>query len=222
MWINRGDQYLAADFSYSSTIIQHIEAHCQTSTSCTVAYYYFDFNDRLNMTINSFLRSLLRQICAREMVLPQAVQRFCSQHRASGQQPDPQSLVALLQVVIGALRKQSFLIIDALDEYPEAGREDLLKIFKLLIDHGSADIHILVTSRNEHDIKHALSKIATDVCMEGSTVDDDIRMHVRSCLAEDARLCRLPGLMKHEIESRLGEGARGMLVFGISVRDLNA
>lgn len=89
------------------------------------------------------------------------------------------------------------------------------------MEHGPAHIHILLTSRNEHDIKHALTKISTNVCMEGSIVDDDIRRHVRSCLAEDARLCRLPGPIKHEIESRLGGDARGMLVFRVSAWDLN-
>lgn len=189
-----------------------MQDYCQTSTSRAVAYYYFDYNDTVNMTVNNFLRSLIRQICAFEVELPQVVKAFCSQHRTSGQQPSPKSLITLLHAVVYVLQKETFIIADALDEYPEPKRKELFSILTSIIG-GCNDIHILVTSRNEQDIAHTLDKISTEkICINSSIVDEDIRLHIRSCLTDDPKLSRLPAIMKQEIETRLGEDAHGMLV----------
>lgn len=165
------------------------------------------------MTINSFLRSLIRQICAFEVELPQVVKSFCSQHRTSGQQPSPKSLISLLHAVIDVLQSETFIIADALDEYPESERKELLSILRFIIDHGCKDMHILVTSRNEQDIAHTFDKMSTEIIgLDSSIVDEDIRLHVRSCLLDDSKLSRLPDHMKQEIEDRLGKDAHGMLV----------
>lgn len=188
-----------------------MQDYCQTSTSRAIAYYYFDYNDTVNLTINSFLRSLIRQVCAFEVELPQVVKAFVSQHRTSGQQPSPKSLFALLHAVVDVLHKETFIVADALDEYPEPKRKELLSILKLVTECGCDDIHMLITSRDEQDVAHTLGKISTEIiCLNSSIVDVDIKLHVRSCLADDPKLSRLPDGMKQEIETRLGEDAHGM------------
>ncbi|KAI4225662.1 MAG: hypothetical protein L6R36_003742 [Xanthoria steineri] len=110
-----------------------------------------------------------------------------------------------------SIRKKTFLILDALDEYPENVRQELLNAIKALRDSEHNDIHILVTSRAEYDIEHTLDTEATQkLSIKGPSVDSDISRHVRASLADDARLCRLSPSIKETIETQLVSSARGM------------
>lgn len=161
------------------------------------------------------LRSLIKQLCIGEKDLPIPVQEMCAKYRASGHQPTIKALLMTLHSAIDSIRKKTFLILDALDEYPEAKRHELLSAVKLLSNSEHGDIHVLVTSRKEFDIEHALSAITTqEVSIQGPVIDDDIRKHVRATLLEDARLKRLTPSIKDTIETRLVSQAHGMSVFG--------
>lgn len=180
--------------------------------SSTIAYWYFDFDNSSSLNVSNMLRSLIKQLCFGETVLPTAVQEMCKKYRASGHQPTTKVLLTTLHSAIDSIRKKTFLVLDALDEYPESRRQELLAAIRLLRDSEHGDIHVLVTSRREeYDIRHTLNPITTqEVSIEGHVVDDDIRTHVRACLTEDARLCRLSPSMKEAIEVRLVSSAQGM------------
>ncbi len=159
------------------------------------------------------LRSLIKQLCVGETLIPPTVQEMCSRYRASGHQPTSKVLLATLHSAMDSIRKNTFLILDALDEYPENGRQELLNAIKTLRDSEHNDIHILVTSRAEYDIEHTLDTEATQkFSIKGPSVDSDISRHVRASLADDARLCRLPPSIKETIETQLVSSARGMSV----------
>ena len=161
--------------------------------------------------MHTLLRSLIKQICAGEDMIPQVVQTLVSRHRASGQQPSISTLITVLHNLVDDLRKQTFIILDALDEYPETKRWELLNTLKRLLDSEPRDLHVLATSRETHDIQHKMKILATEkIYIQSSHVDPDIKLHVRTCLVEDPKLDRLPGHIKHEIEIKLGEGAHGM------------
>ena len=165
------------------------------------------------MNVNSLLKSLIKQICAYETELPQVVRQLCSQHQASGHQPSMKRLITLLHEMISSLHKECFIVIDALDEYPEAQRHDLLRALKQIMRCDCKDIHILTTSRKEQDITLVLDTLSTEiVSIQGSFVDTDIQLHIQSCLAEDVRLKRLPDSLKLVIKTKLLENAQGMSV----------
>lgn len=188
-----------------------MKAYCRQNESCTLAYFYFDFNNASNLDVSILLRSLIKQICAGEDKVPQVVQTLVSRHRASGQQPSISTLITALHTAIDDLRKRTFIILDALDEYPENKRLELLKTLKLLLDPGSQEIHVLATSQERHDIQHQMAKLATEKIFIGSSVvDPDIKLHVRTRLAEDPNLDILPPHIKQGIEEKLGKGAHGM------------
>lgn len=197
----------------SSTIIEGLQEVLEADTSSTIAYWYFDFDNASSLNVSNMLRSLIKQLCFGETILPDAVQEMCAKYRASGHQPTTKILLTTLHSAIDSIRKKTFLVLDALDEYPESRRQELLAAIRLLRDSEHGDIHVLVTSRREYDIEHMLNPITTqEVSIEGLVVDDDIRTHVRASLTEDARLCRLSPSMKETIEVRLVQSAQGMLV----------
>ncbi|KAL8689775.1 MAG: hypothetical protein Q9218_004630 [Villophora microphyllina] len=172
------------------------------------------------MSVCNLLRSLIKQICIGESVLPAAVLNMGATYKASGHQPNTKVLVSTLHSAIDSLRKKTYLVIDALDEVPEAKRHELLSVIKLLRGSEHSDVHILLTSRRELDIERALTSIATsNIATESSQVDDDIKMYIRARLAEDSRLCRLPKSVKEAIEVRLGSRAHGMFRWAVCQLD---
>jgi hypothetical protein len=213
------DYTSVANLYRSSTIIEAVKDFCPAGTTRKLAYFYFDFNDTDKQDVVILLRSLIKQLCTSELELPQIVQTLYTHYRASGQQPSIKELSSIFFSVIDELKKEIYIIMDALDEYPEnpgdpkSKRKDLLDQIKRMVEHGSENLHILAMSRNEHDIHDTLERPAAGgISIQSSKVDADIKLHVRTCLAEDAVLKRLPGKVKGDIEVKLGERAHGMRV----------
>lgn len=102
-----------------------------------------------------------------------------------------------------------YTILDALDECTE--REDLLDTPLELAGHGINNLHILLTSRPEREIKDTLEEIATGrVLLQSAKVDKDIGIHVRKRLNIDRKLKQWPDSIKKDIEVSLVKGAQGM------------
>ncbi|KAL8655694.1 MAG: hypothetical protein Q9226_002942 [Calogaya cf. arnoldii] len=195
----------------SSTIIEGLQEILQANIDSTVSYWYFDFNNSSSLSVCNMLRSLIKQLCVGKTSIPPAVQDMCSKYRASGHQPTTKVLLSTLHSAIDSNRKKTFLVLDALDEYPENGRQELLAAIIMLRNSEHDDIHILVTSRMEYDIEHTLEAEATQkLSIHGPAVDSDISRHVRASLADDARLCRLSPSIKGTIEAQLVSNAHGM------------
>lgn len=183
------------------------------SSSTVTAYYYFDFNNTSATDVGNVLRSLVKQVCVGANQIPKVVEMLCSQYRASGQHPSVAVLVSTLRILLQELDAKAYLALDALDEYPEAGRPALLRTLQSMTDPGYGDIYIFVASREEHDIGFCLSKLATEtISIHNFHVDADIRLYTHACLANDPGLSRLPDHMKSIIESKLSERAHGMSV----------
>lgn len=197
-----------------STIIEAVKEVCFESATHKLAYFYFDFQNTEKQNMDITIRSLLRQLCAGEMQLPQEVQIMYDRYKGSGLRPTVEELNLALLSLIDYLGKEIYIIMDALDEFPEksqdSNRQELLDQIKHMVEHPSQQLHILVTSRNEPDIRTTLSDLAgKGISIQSSKVDADIRLFVRTCLEKDP-FHRLPVSVKKSIEARLGEGACGM------------
>lgn len=203
-----------ANMRTSSTIIEAVKEVCFESATHKLAYFYFDFQNTENQNMDIMIRSLLRQLCAGEMQLPQEAQIMYDRYKETGLRPTVEELNLALLSLIDRLGKEVYIIMDALDEFPEksqdSNRQELLDYIKHMVEHPSQQLHILVTSRNEPDIRATLSDLAgKDISIQNSKVDADIRLFVRTCLKKDP-FHRLPVGVKKSIEARLGEGACGM------------
>jgi|ERR1700733_14989994 hypothetical protein len=73
------------------------------------------------------------------------------------------------------------------------------------------NVRVFISSRAELDIESALNSLgAKEICMDQLDVDKDIRLHVRSRLAEDKSLKKWNTRIKQEIEDKLVMKANGM------------
>jgi hypothetical protein len=204
----------SADVNISSTIIEAVKDVCFAGTTHKLTYFYFDFQDTQKQHVAILLRSLIRQLCASETTLPEEVQTMYARYRGIGYEPTIEELTSALFAVIDHLGKEVYLILDALDEFPEnsknSRRKELLEQIKRMAERNFENLHILATSRNEPDIRATLGKLANGcISIQSSKVDADIKMYVRSCLLEDP-FNKLPDSVRGSIETKLGEGANGM------------
>src|SRR6266702_1199388 len=137
----------------SSTIIEAVKEVCFESTTHKLAYFYFDFQNTEKQNMDITIRSLLRQLCAGEMQLPQEVQIMYARYKGTGLRPTVEELNLALLSLIDRLGKEIYIIMDALDEFPErsrdSNRQELLDQIKCMVEHPSQQLHILVTSKNE-------------------------------------------------------------------------
>jgi ATP/maltotriose-dependent transcriptional regulator MalT len=164
--------------------------------------------------VATLLRSLLRQLCAGENDLPEEAHALYTRYRDIGHDPPVGELTDALLSVIDGLKKEVYLIMDALDEYPEISnesqRQELLDLIKQIVEHESEILHVLVTSRSEPDIRAALGALAgRGTSIQRGEVDADIRVYVRTQLKNDT-FARLPQNLKQDIEENLGKKANGM------------
>ncbi|KAI9779285.1 MAG: hypothetical protein M1816_003625 [Peltula sp. TS41687] len=191
-----------------STIIENIKHYYGSDPTNTFAYFYFDFNDREKQTVTNLLYSVLAQISLNASVLPNAVQKLYSQYGKQPQQPNQRQLSQALFSVLQDGRSY-YIILDALDECKE--REELLDTLLELAGHGMKNLHILLTSRREREIKDTLEEIVTgSVPLESADVDKDIGIYVRKRLSVDQKLKKWPDSIKIDIEASLVRGAQGM------------
>lgn len=124
-------------------------------------------------------------------------------------------VVLLLFTVIKELH-DVFIVVDALDECLRNGkrefRAELLDLIREIKAWSPSNIHFLVTSRPEQDIKETLAPLLTNwvVSVQGPQVESDIKLHISSQLSTDLKLQKWPSEEKAEIEKTLAAGANGM------------
>jgi hypothetical protein len=192
----------------ASTVVEHIKTISKNDSQCQYIFYYFDFSDSKKQEVAGLLRSGLAQLASRDLKTLKEVEKLYSQNDRGKQQPDKKSLLSiLLSVLRSSLR--TYLIIDALDECSQ--REEMLRMLTDIHRQCSEEVNILVTSRKERDIELVLDSLASsNIGIQQTAVDADIRIHVKTCLVKDVKLKRWPPAVKKEMEDALVGGSHGM------------
>jgi archaellum biogenesis ATPase FlaH len=109
-----------------------------------------------------------------------------------------------------------YLVIDALDEVAwGAQREDLLRFLRKLPAIASEGLRVLVSSRNESDIRdtfcHPESRW-TDIPVDLKDVDKDIEKYIDNGMEKHRSLKRQSSATKSLIREKLIQNANGMYV----------
>jgi hypothetical protein len=199
----------------SSTIIKHLE---DTHPNQLVLYFYFDFTDASKQTLDNVLRSLISQLYHKRKDTQKLLDSLFSSYDDGRRQPSCESLCKVfLQMVNQA--EEIYIVLDALDECcTRKGplSEGLLAWIQSLLDLQQSNIHLLVTSRPEHDIEQVLREVAQSdqdiVPLQSDLIKDDIRSYVHTRVRKGDGLKRwrkLPDVLD-EIERVLMEKAQGM------------
>jgi ankyrin repeat domain-containing protein 50 len=201
--------------SPSSTIIRHLEKYCNSSPRLAHAYFYFDFNDTQKQNATNFLSSVLCQLCCKVLDLPLKIKEIYLRFTNGSFKATVHDLVA---AVSGFARTEQlddiFIVADALDECPtfKGEREEVLDVIRDIVALSPSNLHLIVTSRPELDIKEKLSTVPTlsSLSIQNSDAKVDIKTYIADCLAKDSKLKGWSNDVKVLIEDRLANGAKGM------------
>jgi Ankyrin repeats (3 copies)/NACHT domain len=202
----------------SSAIIQNILQDCHDDPTKVVAYWYFAFNDSQKQTADLMVKSLITQLSQCCIEIPTALKSLYSSSSDGERQP---SLDALLQVLRQMIQDfpASFVVLDALDECND--RVELLQILETMAGWQLESLHVIVTSRNEADIRASMDcHIPGDskVSLQSKLVDGDICNYVLHRLSHDKNLqrWRKQPEVQQEIKTVMMEKACGMCVHPLS------
>ncbi|KAF2496459.1 hypothetical protein BU16DRAFT_609515, partial [Lophium mytilinum] len=198
----------------SSTVIRHIE---EVKSSKSLLYFYFDFNDTNKQTLGNMVRSFISQLYYKwEDTRTQLESLFaaCSDGR---DQPTCEKLCKTLLDML-QLVDEVWIVLDALDECSTRSgnpTEGLLSWITGLRNPEHGNVHLIVTSRLEEDIKSEICEwVHKDNLMplRGDSITADIRAYVRTRIREDKGLKRWRSRpeVQNDMETRLMEKADGM------------
>ena len=192
----------------SSTVIQHTFRHRRSSPRIGIAFFYFNFNDDSKQSLLAMLRSLLLQLSSQLNGDHEELSKL--QSRYSNSLPPTPELVDSLQRIIKQY-EDVYIIIDALDESPKStAREFVLNTLFEMRKWSLKGLHLLVTSRDEPDIREALEPLPReDIMMKNAGVENDIAGFISDRLDKDRKLRRWAA--SHErIKQALAKGAQGV------------
>jgi len=122
------------------------------------AYFYFDFNDSEKQNVQSFVSSLIVQLCRQLPELPEELEDLHSKCHNGQQILTVQRLTTALKNMIGSFRSV-LIVVDALDECPKS-TEERDELLGIMMDISRSGYQLLVTSRMETDIADAFKSEA--------------------------------------------------------------
>ncbi|KAH8195216.1 hypothetical protein TruAng_010616 [Truncatella angustata] len=180
----------------------------------TLLYFYFDFTDTRKQSFENVIRSLIIQMYYRNKDAQKHLNSLYSTCRDGKDQPSFDSLQKAFTNMIHELR-EVWIVLDALDECTPriellSWTQDLAQNYQPL-----SNVHILITSRPEQDIKSAIERHADNeqmIAIRDDLLEADIRNYVQARVREHEGLKRWQGRLdiQDRIEASLLDKADGM------------
>jgi len=170
----------------SSTIIEDLKS--KDTLGC-LTYFYFDFNDSGKQTLENLIRSLVSQLYARSKSWS-ALEGLYDTHDDGCSQPSCDSMTKTLIAMISEIQDM-WIVLDALDE--STTRPALLTWLQGMVSNPVGSVHLLVTSRNEHDIRSEIDLWAAPedcVAIQSDLIAPDIQTYTESRIEKDRGLQR--------------------------------
>ena len=144
------------------SILLHLQGMAQTNESIQIVYAFPSDGDTGGNTKAAIIRSLLYQLCRVNPSLIPAVNNSHDAHFSRSLHSD--ICDNLLEELICSL-EPAYIIVDGLDECEMIEREQLLKTI-LHLSKTCSNLHVLVASRKEVDIREALKKNCRTLLVE--------------------------------------------------------
>jgi hypothetical protein len=192
------------------------------SGSACVAYFYFDFNLK-----DTGKRQDLRALSSSLLVQLSNQSNRCfdilfglyweRKSRWLHGKPSNDELVECLKKMLTASQVPIYLVLDALDEFPDdsgfpSAREQVLALVKDLVELRPPNLRLCITSRPESDILIALEPLATQQLSldDESGHKQDIVDYVTFVVRSDQRMQRWGDEDRDAAIEKLTEKADGM------------
>ena len=159
-----------------------------------MAYFYFDFRDVNKQRLHDLVHSLLTQLSAQSGPRCNILSDLCLVHDQGNKHPSDGILVKCLTEMLKLPdQRPTYLIIDALDESPNAPgipspRERVLQLLEELVNLLLPNLYICVTSRPEIEIRNVLEPLTScRVSLHDQTGQkEDIADYIRSVVYSDS------------------------------------
>ncbi|KAJ5117570.1 NACHT nucleoside triphosphatase [Penicillium atrosanguineum] len=173
-----------------------------------IAFFYFSFNDKSKQDDHGMLRALLLQLSVQFQDGEKELEQLHMLFKSST--PSVETLLQTLQKFLVQFQG-SYILLDALDECPrDHGREAILRVIKAIRDWRLPSVHLLVTSRDQFDIRRSLNPSCdSDLPMNNTGIEKDITDFVTYQLENDFKLQRW-NARHNEMKERLLQGAQGV------------
>jgi ankyrin repeat domain-containing protein 50 len=191
-----------------STAIQYTFRHRRSDRGVGIAIFYFTFNDESKQDESVMLRALLLQLSGQLSGSQTDLDRLRDSYRTGI--PPVMAMIAHLRYLIQQF-DQVYILLDALDESPRYGpRDQVLNVIQTMRKWLLPGLHLLVTSRDEPDIRESLSPTGNEaVIMKNAEINQDISDFISGQLTMDPKLRKLQA--HHDrIQQVLAERAQGV------------
>ena len=189
-----------------STAIQYTFRHKRSDPDVGITFFYFTFNDESKQDESAMLRALILQLSGQLSDSETDLVRLCSSYKTNI--PPPTVLTTYLQHLIQKF-DQIYILLDTLDE---SQREPVLSTIETMLKWSLPGLHVLVTSRDESDIRESLSLLEyEEVIMKNTEIDRDISSFISGQLDKNPKLGKLRAY-HDRIQQILTERAQGVYV----------
>ena len=202
--------YLTTQGLGSSTIIEDIGDIVQAQHRTSLAYFYFDINDRAKQTSKSLLSYMVLSLTAKSKNYD-PMDRLYNRHDGLNF-PTENELLALLVELLEDF-EQTYMVIDALDECGHNYHQLFNQVIKVIHGWQLPHLHLLVTSRTEKSIIINMKEMAsTEIYLSAELVGSDIISYVHSAVENDPRYMEWGQTIQEQVENALISNANGMYV----------
>ncbi|SCO87596.1 uncharacterized protein FRV6_11723 [Fusarium oxysporum] len=170
-----------------STAIQFAFRHRRANPCIGIAFFFFTFNDESKQDASAMLRALVLQLSGQLNDNHTFLSRLHDSYR-NASPPDP-ALLDCLHHLVRAF-KDVYIVLDALDESPrDKHREGMLQCLAELRAWSEPGLHLIVSSRDEVDIREELSALSEEtIKMKNHSIDRDISSFISEHLRNNRRL----------------------------------
>lgn len=195
-----------------STAIQATFSQRVHEPNTGIGIFYFSFDDQSRQGQFVMVISLLLQLAKQQGEDSQRAILNLYEIYSAGEPPMERLLECLRKVI---KRFQNvFIFLDGIDENSPGGkREEVLSILGKIRNWDLPGLHVLVTSRDEPDVRASLHPMQDEEALLGRNkeVDLDISNYISSQLTTDPKLRRWEGY-KDRIQEALIDRAQGVCV----------
>ncbi|KAJ7476790.1 hypothetical protein FB451DRAFT_1366381 [Mycena latifolia] len=188
-----------------SLVVNHLEAHART-TDIGLACIYLNHKETETQTITNLLGGLWRQLMLGKPISP-TVQNLYDHHHERQTRPKLEEVCKALDSAVAQYSKV-FIVIDAVDEYPDHHRHLFLKYLVNLLPQTS----ILMTSRPHINLEAQFPNVKT---IEIRATEQDLQKYLDTQIQDSVRLSKhiqTRPKLRDEILSKIVENAKGMFL----------
>lgn len=159
-------------------MVKHLQDSFRVK-NVVVVCIYCNYKDQTRQMIPQLVASLLKQVIQDRPRASDEIKSFYKDHIVQGSRPNCEELRKAFQSEIG--NSTVFLVVDALDEYPERDQELLLLELQSL----ASTLKLMVTSRPLPLIERLFQDA---IHLEIRATHDDVQKYIRSRILHERRL----------------------------------